>query len=93
MVDQTLGRGLRLRQYPEGPIIGTMREGDPLIVLYGIDDRQWPGLDRSDRQGWAHWVGTADVHHDCYGHTYPKHHPIPNPETLRDWTNHILLLA
>ena len=37
MVDQTLGRGLRLRQYPEGPIIGTLREGDPLIVLYGSD--------------------------------------------------------
>lgn len=36
-VAQTLGRGLRLRQFPEGPIIGTLREGDPLTILYGIE--------------------------------------------------------
>src|SRR3989304_2586598 len=36
-VAHTLGRGLRLRQFPEGPIIGTLREGDKLIVMYGYE--------------------------------------------------------
>jgi uncharacterized hydrophobic protein (TIGR00271 family) len=56
-VAQTLGRGLRLRQFPEGPIIGTMREGDYLIVLYGIDvvnGLVW--IEVQDEDGRVGWV-------------------------------------
>ena len=64
-VDHTLGRGLRLRQYPEGPIIGTMREGDPLIVLYGIeivDGLVWiEVMDKDGRIGWVPQMFTTIV--------------------------------
>ncbi|UCD97743.1 MAG: DUF389 domain-containing protein [Chloroflexota bacterium] len=57
MVDNTLGLGLRLRQYPEGPIIGTMREGDPLIILYGtqvVNGLVWVEVqDKDGRIGWV----------------------------------------
>ena len=65
LVAQTLGRGLRLRQYPEGPIIGTMREGDPLIVLYGIEivnGLVWIEVqDKDGRIGWVPQMYTAIV--------------------------------
>lgn len=65
MVDQTLGRGLRLRQYPEGPIIGTLREGDPLIVLYGSDivnGLVWiEVMDKDGRFGWVPQMFTTIV--------------------------------
>ncbi|HUV26861.1 MAG TPA: DUF389 domain-containing protein [Anaerolineales bacterium] len=65
LVDQTLGRGLRLRQYPEGPIIGTMREGDPLIVLYGIQTVNglvWiEVIDKDGRVGWVPQMFTVIV--------------------------------
>jgi hypothetical protein len=60
-----LGRGLRLRQYPEGPIIGTMRERDPLIVLYGIETVNglvWLEVqDKEGRIGWVPQMFTAIV--------------------------------
>ncbi|MCK4724334.1 MAG: DUF389 domain-containing protein, partial [Anaerolineales bacterium] len=65
LVAQTLGRGLRLRQYPEGPIIGTMREGDPLIVLYGIQTVNglvWiEVIDKDGRIGWVPQMFTVIV--------------------------------
>jgi uncharacterized hydrophobic protein (TIGR00271 family) len=64
-VAQTLGRGLRLRQFPEGPIIGTMREGDGLIVLYGIqvvNGLVWIEVqDIEGRHGWVPQMFTAIV--------------------------------
>jgi uncharacterized hydrophobic protein (TIGR00271 family) len=65
LVAQTLGRGLRLRQFPEGPIIGTMRERDPLIVLYGIETVNglvWIEVqDKEGRTGWVPQMFTAIV--------------------------------
>jgi len=65
LVAQTLGRGLRLRQFPEGPIISTMREGDPLIVLYGIqivNGLVWIEVqDKDGRIGWVPQMYTAIV--------------------------------
>ncbi|MBK5106623.1 MAG: DUF389 domain-containing protein [Anaerolineales bacterium] len=57
LVARTFGDGLRLRAYPEGPIIGTMREGEPLIVLYGIQTVNglvWiEVIDKEGRIGWV----------------------------------------
>jgi uncharacterized hydrophobic protein (TIGR00271 family) len=65
LVAQTLGRGLRLRQYPEGPIIGTMREGEPLVVLYGIQTVNglvWiEVIDKDGRIGWVPQMFTVIV--------------------------------
>ncbi len=65
LVAQTLGRGLRLRQFPEGPITSTMREGDPLIVLYGIEvvnSLVWIEVqDKDGRIGWVPQMYTAIV--------------------------------
>lgn len=64
-VDQTLGRGLRLRQFPEGPIIGVLREGDGLIVLYGIEivnGLVWIEVqDSAGRIGWVPQMFTTLV--------------------------------
>ena len=64
-VDNTLGRGLRLRQFPEGPIIGTMREGDPIIMLYGIQTVNglvWIEVqDKERRIGWVPQMFTTIV--------------------------------
>jgi uncharacterized hydrophobic protein (TIGR00271 family) len=65
LVAQTLGRGLRLRQFPEGPIISTLRERDPLIVLYGIETVNglvWIEVqDKEGRIGWVPQMFTAIV--------------------------------
>ena len=65
LVAQTLGRGLRLRQFPEGPIISTLRERDPLIVLYGIEivnGLVWIEVqDKEGRIGWVPQMYTAIV--------------------------------
>jgi uncharacterized hydrophobic protein (TIGR00271 family) len=57
LVANTLGDGLRLRAFPEGPIIGVMREGEPLIVLYGIElvnGMVWiEVIDKDGRIGWV----------------------------------------
>jgi uncharacterized hydrophobic protein (TIGR00271 family) len=64
-VAQTLGRGLRLRQFPEGPIIGTLREGDYVTVLYGIETVNglvWIEVqDAEGRLGWVPQMFTALV--------------------------------
>jgi uncharacterized hydrophobic protein (TIGR00271 family) len=48
--------GLKLRQSPGGPVIATLREGDPLIVLYGQEIANgliWIEVqDASGRIGW-----------------------------------------
>ena len=36
-VDNTLGRGVRIHQSPDGPTIGVAREGDTLTMLYGYE--------------------------------------------------------
>ncbi len=65
LVDNTFGDGLRLRQFPEGPIIGTMREGDPIVVLYGIDivnGLVWiEVMDKDGRVGWVPQMFTTIV--------------------------------
>ncbi|MGB5845063.1 MAG: DUF389 domain-containing protein [Anaerolineales bacterium] len=81
LVDQTLGRGLRLRQYPEGPIIGTMREGDPLIVLYGIQTVNglvWiEVIDKDGRVGWVPQMFTVIVTVTPTPSTTPSRTPRP----------------
>ncbi len=48
--------GSRLRQYPNGPIIGTLYDGNPLTVLYGqqvISGLVWiEVMDKEGRIGW-----------------------------------------
>jgi uncharacterized hydrophobic protein (TIGR00271 family) len=56
-VSNTLGRGLRLRQSPQGPIIGTLREGAPLTILYGneiVGGLVW--IEVRDGEGRLGWV-------------------------------------
>ena len=56
-VAHTEGLGLRLRQFPEGPIIGVLRQGDPLIVLYGLETVNglvW--IEVQDVEGRVGWV-------------------------------------
>lgn len=64
-VANTLGRGLHLRQFPEGPIIGVLRQGDELIVLYGIEivnGLVWIEVqDAEERIGWVPQMYTAIV--------------------------------
>jgi hypothetical protein len=56
---------LRLRQFPEGPIIGVLRQGDELIVLYGIEivnGLVWIEVQDADgRTGWVPQMFTAIV--------------------------------
>jgi uncharacterized hydrophobic protein (TIGR00271 family) len=65
LVANTLGDGLRLRAYPEGPIIGVMRQSEPLIVLYGIElvnGMVWiEVIDKDGRIGWVPQRFTAIV--------------------------------
>jgi uncharacterized hydrophobic protein (TIGR00271 family) len=53
------------RTAPEGPIIGTMREGDPIVVLYGIDivnGLVWiEVMDKDGRVGWVPQMFTTIV--------------------------------
>ncbi|MDX1435686.1 MAG: SH3 domain-containing protein, partial [Anaerolineales bacterium] len=55
-VANTAGRGVRLRQFPEGPIIATLREGSPLVILYGsqiVNGLVWiEVVDPDGRIGW-----------------------------------------
>ena len=48
--------GLKLRQYPDGPVIATLNPGDPLTVLYGyeiVDGLVWiEVMDKEGRIGW-----------------------------------------
>jgi SH3-like domain-containing protein len=48
--------GLRLRQYPGGPIIATLKEGTPVTVLYGVETLNglvWIEVQDSEgRMGW-----------------------------------------
>jgi uncharacterized hydrophobic protein (TIGR00271 family) len=48
--------GPRLRQYPDGPVIGTILDGDPLTVLYGreiVNGLVWiEVMDKEGRIGW-----------------------------------------
>ena len=72
-----------MRAYPEGPIIGTMREGEPLTVLYGIQTVNglvW--IEVIDQEG-SGWVGAPDVHQDrnCITPT-PSTTPEPDPKTV-----------
>ena len=64
-VAHTQGLGLRLRQFPEGPIIGVLRQGDPLIVLYGVETVNglvWIEVqDVEGRVGWVPQMFTAIV--------------------------------
>lgn len=58
-------RGLRLRQSPEGPIIGTLRERDLITVLYGSEITNgmvWIEImDAEGRLGWVPQIYTAIV--------------------------------
>jgi uncharacterized hydrophobic protein (TIGR00271 family) len=49
--------GPRLRQYPNGPIIGTLYAGDPLTVLYGLEivnGLVW--IEVQDKEGRVGWI-------------------------------------
>lgn len=49
--------GLRLRQWPAGPEIAVLRQGEPLIVLYGrrvLDGFVW--LEVEDKEGRVGWI-------------------------------------
>jgi uncharacterized hydrophobic protein (TIGR00271 family) len=49
--------GLRLRQYPGGPVIATLREGTPVKVLYGIEILNglvW--IEVQDHEGRLGWI-------------------------------------
>jgi hypothetical protein len=49
--------GLRLRQWPAGPEIAVLRQGEPLIVLYGrrvLDGLVW--LEVEDKEGRVGWI-------------------------------------
>lgn len=56
-VSQTQGQGLRIRQFPKGPIIGTLRERDWVTILYGyeiVDGIVWVQImDAEGRLGWV----------------------------------------
>lgn len=56
-VANTEGRGLRLRQSPDGPVIAALRQGDTLTVLYGhaiLNGLVWVEvLDAEGRLGWV----------------------------------------
>ena len=55
-VANTGGLGVRLRQFPDGPVIATLREGSPLLILYEseiIDGLVWiEVVDPEGRIGW-----------------------------------------
>lgn len=56
-IAQTQGEGLRLRQSPEGPIIGVLREGDFVTVLYGVEIvNGWVWVEVQDAEGRLGWV-------------------------------------
>ena len=81
LVAYTFGDGLRLRAYPEGPIIGTMREGEPLIVLYGIQTVNglvWiEVIDKDGRLGWVPQMFTVIVTATPTPSTTPSRTPRP----------------
>jgi hypothetical protein len=56
-IANTQGLGLRLRQSPNGPIIGTLRQGEQVTVLYGyeiVNGMVWVEIiDEEGRQGWV----------------------------------------
>jgi hypothetical protein len=56
-VANTAGRGVRLRQSPDGPTIGVAREGETLTMLYGyeiVNGLVW--VDVLDKDGLFGWV-------------------------------------
>jgi hypothetical protein len=81
LVAHTLGDGLRLRAYPEGPIIGVMREGEPLIVLYGlqtVNGLVWiEVIDKDGRIGWVPQMFTMIVTVTPTPTTTPSRTPGP----------------
>ncbi len=57
IVAQVVLPGPRMRQWPGGPIIGTLRDGQILTVLYGyqvVDGLVW--IEVQDREGRVGWV-------------------------------------
>jgi uncharacterized hydrophobic protein (TIGR00271 family) len=49
--------GMELRQWANGPVIATLRQGDPLIVLYGldiVDGLVW--IEVQDEEGRVGWI-------------------------------------
>lgn len=56
-IANTQGLGLRLRQSPDGPIIGTLRQGEQVTVLYGyeiVNGIVWIEIiDEEGRMGWV----------------------------------------
>lgn len=49
--------GLRLRQWPDGPVIATLRQGEPLTVLYGteiVNGLVW--IEVRDDEGRVGWI-------------------------------------
>ncbi|MEW6718096.1 MAG: DUF389 domain-containing protein [Chloroflexota bacterium] len=55
-ITNTQGRGVRLRQSPEGPTIGFLQDGDSITILYGyeiLNGLVWiEAMDAEGRIGW-----------------------------------------
>lgn len=74
-IKEQLFPGLRLRQYPNGPIIATLRQGEPLTVLYGyeiVDGLVW--IEVRDAEGRIGWIPQIYVLTST---------PLPTPTTAR----------
>jgi uncharacterized hydrophobic protein (TIGR00271 family) len=62
LISGTGGRGVRLRLTPNGLIIGALREGAPVTILYGRDvaeDLEW--VEVRDQEGRVGWVALLYV--------------------------------
>ncbi|NIO40433.1 MAG: SH3 domain-containing protein [Burkholderiales bacterium] len=62
MISGTGGRGARLRLAPNGSIIGALREGAPVTILYGrelAEDMEW--VEVRDQEGRVGWVAVLYV--------------------------------
>ncbi|MCD6401412.1 MAG: DUF389 domain-containing protein [Anaerolineales bacterium] len=74
--------GLKIRQFPQGPVIGTLRVGEPLIILY---DRQvvsgivWiEVIDSQGRHGWVPQIYVLTPTPTLTG--FPELSDTPRPE-------------
>ena len=69
--------GLRMRQWPNGPVIATLREGEELIILYGrqvVNGLIW--LEIRDSEGRIGWL---PEHYLLVITNTPTKTPLPTP--------------
>lgn len=87
-IANTMWRGVRLRQSPEGPIIGTLREGDTVTVLYGYEISNgmvWiEVMDIEGRLGWLPQTYTGTITLTPTASTTPTSTSLPTD--IAPWT-------